>query len=382
MATTERDYYEILGVDRQAGDDEIKRAFRKLARELHPDVNEAPDAEDRFREVAEAYEVLSDGERRQTYDRFGHAGLRGGGFQPSGFDFGNLSDLFSAFFGEGFGGGGRQGSGARPARGGDVEAGAAIDLADALTGTPAQVQVRVAQTCEGCEGSGAAPGSSPVTCPTCRGAGRVQQVSQTMLGQFVRSGACPTCGGDGRVLENPCDVCDGAGRTLVDRSLDVDVPAGIHDGQRIRIRGEGHAGALGGPPGDAFVQIRVRDLPGVEREGDDLHTEASVTMFQAALGVPVVVPTPEGDLEIDIPAGIQPGEVVTVRGKGMPSLQTGRRGSFHVHVEVRVPTRLTDEQREGLEGLDALLGEDAYAAPGREGDAGGFFGRLRNAFRS
>ena len=242
-------------------------------------------------------------------------------------------------------GGGQQG-GARPSRGGDVAASAQITLAEAVSGTTVRVALRVAETCVRCEGDGAEPGTSPVTCPTCRGAGRVQQVSQTMLGQFVRSGTCPTCGGEGRVLESPCNACDGAGRTLADREREVDVPAGIHDGQRIRLRGEGHAGALGGPSGDAFVQVRVASMPGIERDGDDLHTAVEVTMFEAALGRSVSVPTPEGDLEIDLPGGLQPGVVHRVKGRGMPSLQSGRRGDLHVHVAVRVPTRLTDEQRE------------------------------------
>ena len=381
MSTTERDYYEILGVDRGASDGDIKKAFRRLARELHPDVNDAPDAQDRFREVAEAYEVLSDEERRQTYDRFGHAGLRGGGYQPSGFDFGNLSDLFSAFFGEGIFGGATQGGGARPSRGGDVAAQAEITLAEALTGTTVRVALRVAETCERCDGDGSEPGTSPVTCPTCRGAGRVQQVSQTMLGQFVRSATCPTCGGEGRVLESPCADCDGAGRTLVDRERDVEVPAGIHDGQRIRLRGEGHAGALGGPSGDAFVQVRVRSMPGIERHEDDLHTAVELTMFEAALGRTVTVPTPEGELEIDLPGGLQPGVVHRVRGRGMPSLQSGRRGDLHVHVGVRVPTRLTEEQREQLVRFEEELGDDAYVADDGRDDDGGLFGRIRNVFR-
>lgn len=380
MATTERDYYEILGLDRQASDAEIKRAFRRLARELHPDVNDAPDAEDRFREVAEAYDVLSDDERRQTYDRFGHAGLRGGGYQPSGFDFGSLSDLFSAFFGEGAFGAGPAG-GTRPSRGGDVAAAAGITLAEAVTGTTVRVSLRVAEACERCEGDGAEPGTSAVTCPTCRGAGRVQQVSQTMLGQFVRSGTCPTCAGEGRVLESPCTSCDGAGRLLVDRERDVEVPGGIHDGQRIRLRGEGHAGALGGPSGDAFVQVRVAPMPGIERDGDDLHTAVELTMFEAALGRTVTVPTPEGDLELDLPGGLQPGAVHRVRGRGMPSLQTGRRGDLDVHVTVRVPTRLDDAQREQLVRLEDEIGDDAYAQPPEDDGEDGLFSRIRRAFR-
>jgi molecular chaperone DnaJ len=381
MATAERDYYEILGVERGASDADIKKAFRRLARELHPDVNDAPDAQERFREVAEAYEVLSDEERRQTYDRFGHAGLRGGGYQPSGFDFGNLSDLFSAFFGESVFGGGQPAGGARAARGGDVAASAQITLAEALTGTTVRVTLRVAETCDRCDGEGAEPGTSAVTCPTCRGAGRVQQVSQTMLGQFVRSGTCPTCGGEGRVLETPCTSCEGAGRRLADREREVDVPAGIHDGQRIRLRGEGHAGALGGPNGDAFVQVRVTPMPGVERDGDDLHTAVELTMFEAALGRTVTVPTPEGDLDLDLPGGLQPGVVHRVRGHGMPSLQSGRRGDLNVHVAVRVPTRLTEEQREQLVRFEEELGDDAYRPDDGRDDDGGLFGRIRNAFR-
>jgi molecular chaperone DnaJ len=371
VATTERDYYEILGVAREATEAEIKRSFRRLARELHPDVSDEPDAERRFREAAEAYEVLSDPERRATYDRFGHAGLRRGGFAPT--DAGDLGDLFAAFFGDGlFGSAARS---PRAARGPDATAVVEITLAEAFRGASVRVPMRVARTCETCRGSGAAPGTSPVTCGLCGGAGRVQQVSQTLLGQFVRSSTCPQCDGAGTVVETPCESCDGAGRLLVDNALDVDVPAGIHDGQRIRLRGEGHAGPVGGSPGDAFVHVHVTGPEGLARDGDDLVAVVGVTMTEAALGTTVRVPGPTAEVELELPAGVQPGDVHLVRGAGMPSLQTGRRGDLRVHVEVRVPRHLSAEQRAQLLQLEEALGDEAY-----RGDDG-FFQRLKSAFR-
>jgi molecular chaperone DnaJ len=375
---TERDYYELLGVGREASDADVKRAFRKLARELHPDVSEAPDAQERFKEVAEAYEVLSDPERRRTYDRYGHAGLRGGGFQPSSFEFGSLSDVFSAFFGEGLFGTAGSGRSTRPARGGDVAAAVQISLVDALTGVHVEAPVRVAHLCETCSGSGAAPGTEPVGCPVCGGAGRVQQVAQSIFGQVVRSGPCPRCNGEGRIVETPCPACTGAGRIVEDVTLEVDVPAGIHDGQRMRLRGEGHAGDRGGPPGDAYVHVHVTPLDGVVRDGDDLVTVAELTMTQAALGSSVEVPTPEGPYAVDVEAGVQPGDVVRVRGRGMPSLENGRRGDLLVHMAVRVPRRLSDEQRAALERLEHTLDAEAYRA---DEEDEGFFSRLRSAFR-
>ena len=373
MATTERDYYEVLGVPRDATDVDVKKAFRGLARELHPDVSEAQDTEHRFREVAEAYEVLSDPARRQTYDRFGHAGLRRGGFQPTDFDLGSLSDIFAAFFGDGIFGGGSRGS--RPARGADVGATVEITLDDVYAGVATSMPVRVASVCDRCEGSGAQPGSAPVTCPTCGGAGRLQQVSQSVFGQFVRTSGCPRCGGEGQVVEHPCERCEGAGRVLVDRSLQVDVPVGILDGQRIRLRGEGHAGAFGGPPGDVFVQVRVRPAPGLERDGDDLVALVPVSMIDAAVGTTARVPTPGGEIEVEVPAGTQPHDVIVLRGAGVPSLRTGRPGDLRIQVDVRVPRRLTTEQREQLEQLGATIDDGAY-----EGDDG-FLRRLKSAFR-
>src|SRR6266496_5007312 len=255
MATTERDYYELLGVSRTANADEIKRAFRGLARELHPDVSKEPDADHRFREVVEAYEVLSNSERRELYDRFGHAGLRSGGFQPTAFDLGSLSDLFSAFFGDDlFGVGGRAGRG----RGADIAASIEISLAEVATGTKRDVPFGVAVPCARCGGNGAEPETAVNPCPSCGGSGRVRQVSRSVFGEFVRTGTCPTCSGTGKLVEHPCEQCRGSGRLIEERTLEVDVPAGIHDGQRIRISGEGHAGSSGARAGDVYVEVRVR----------------------------------------------------------------------------------------------------------------------------
>jgi molecular chaperone DnaJ len=373
MATTERDYYEVLGVPRGASEAEIKRAFRRLARELHPDVSDAADASERFRELAEAYEVLSNPETRELYDRYGRAGLQRGGFVPGEFDFGNLSDLFAAFFGEGLLGQSRRS--ARAERGADIVAVAEIALAEAYTGTTLHVPVRVAVPCVRCGGDGEEPGSSPTRCPTCGGEGRVQQVSQSVFGQFVRAGPCPRCRGAGRIIEFPCHDCEGAGRTLVERELAVDVPAGIHDGQRIRLRGEGHAGASGGAAGDVFVQVHVRPEPRLTRDGDDLLAAVELTMIEAALGATVSVPTPAGALEVELPPGCQPGDVHVLQGRGMPSLATGRHGDLRVRIDVRIPRRLDGEQRELLLELERRLGEDAY------GGDDGFFERLKSAFR-
>jgi molecular chaperone DnaJ len=375
MAATHEDYYALLEVSRDASHAEIKRSFRRLARELHPDVSEDPDAGQRFRAVAEAYEVLSDPDRRATYDRFGHAGLRNGGFSPMDADFGSLADVFAAFFGESLFGTGAA-AGPRPTRGPDVGAHVEIELVQAVTGATLDLGVRVARACSACGGTGAAPGTSPVTCAGCNGAGRVQQVTRTVLGQMVRTGTCPRCDGAGTIVETPCERCDGDGRTLEDASLDLEIPPGIHDGQRIRVRGAGHAGAFGGPPGDVYVTVRIVPLDGVERDGDHLRVRAMLTMTEAAIGTTVTVPTPEGPLDVELAPGTQPGTVHAVRGRGMPSLESGRRGDLLVAVDVRVPTRLTGEQRAELLRLESELGSEAY-----RDDDDGFIGRLKSAFR-
>jgi molecular chaperone DnaJ len=375
MATTERDYYELLGVQRTATEAEIKKAFRGLARELHPDVSEDPDAEARFKEVVEAYEVLSSPERRELYDRFGHAGLRSRGFEPTSFDFGTLGDLFSAFFGDDlFGVGGR-----RPgaARGADIAAEVVLELVDSARGTSRDVSLRVAVACETCGGSGAEPGTQPVACPTCGGAGRLQQVSNTVFGQFVRAQTCPRCDGSGHVVEHPCKTCGGDGRVVEERTVAVEIPPGIHDGQRIRLGGEGHAGELGGRAGDLYVLVRVRPDPRFVREGNDLISQVDLTITQAALGATVTVPTIDGDLELDFEPGTQPGQVRVIRGAGMPVLQGRGRGDHRLLVNVTVPRRLTDEKRRLLVEFERTADEETY----RPDDDEGFFDKLKSAFR-
>ena len=372
MATAERDYYELLGVTRDASADEIKRAFRRLARELHPDVSEAPDAEHRFREVIEAYEVLSNSERRELYDRFGHAGLRSGGFQPSAFDLGSLSDLFSAFFGDDlFGVGGRGGRG----RGADIAAQVEIDLTEVATGTKREVPFGVAVPCGRCGGNGAEPDTQIRPCPTCGGNGRVRQVSRSVFGEFVRTGTCPTCTGSGQLIEQPCEQCRGAGRVIEERTLEVEIPPGIHDGQRIRLSGEGHAGTPGGRAGDAYVEVHVRHDDRFVREGNDVYTTVDLTVAQAALGATLSVPTLEGDLDVTFEPGTQPGEVRVLRGRGLPVLQGFGRGNQRVLVNVTVPRHLTDEQRRLLEQFEQLSTEATYQP------SEGFFDKLKSAFR-
>jgi molecular chaperone DnaJ len=371
VATTERDYYELLGVARGASEPEIKKAFRGLARELHPDVSDAPDAQERFREVVEAYEVLSKTETRELYDRYGHAGLRSGGFQPGHFDVGSLSDLFAAFFGDDLlaGRAGRQG------RGADLVAAVEIELVEAASGVTRDVPFQVAVTCARCGGDGAEPGTEIITCPTCSGTGRLQQVSRSVFGEFVRTQACPTCAGTGRKIEQPCTQCDGAGRVLEERRLDVEIPPGIHDGQQIRIGGEGHAGLVGARAGDVYVQVHVRPDPRFVREGNDVFSTADLTMTQAALGATVTIPTLDGDEQLEFAPGTQPGEVRVLRGRGMPVLQGFGRGDQRVLVQVVVPRHLSDEQRRILSDFDAHADERTY----RSDD--GFFDKIRSAFR-
>jgi molecular chaperone DnaJ len=372
MSTT-RDYYEVLGVARDADDTTIKKAFRKLARQLHPDVSEEPEAEARFREVTEAYEVLTNTETRALYDRYGHAGLRSGGFTPTHFDVGGLGDLFASFFGDDiFGGGGGRSAGQR---GADLAAEIEIELIEAAVGASVSVPYEAAVTCSTCTGNGVKPGTQPKRCERCAGQGRLQAVSRSVFGEFIRTQACPDCRGRGEIVEHPCEDCHGGGRTIEERELKVDVPAGIHDGQRIRVTGEGHAGALGGRAGDVYVLVRVKPDPRFVREGNDIYSQVDLTIVQAALGATMTVETLDGTTELTLPAGVQPGEVRVLRSKGMPVLQGFGRGDHRVLVNVSVPRRINEEQRRLLDEFEAASDEHTY----RHDE--GFFEKLKSAFR-
>ena len=371
-----RDYYEVLGVPRAASDAEIKKAFRRLARELHPDVNSHdPQAEDKFKEAAEAYEVLSDSERRATYDRYGHEGLRSGGYAPNFEGFGSVADIFETFFGGGgFGGafsGGRPGG---PAQGCDIGVTAELDLKQAAHGAAVEVAYEAVSRCENCNGNGAEPGTPIETCPKCGGAGELRAVTRTPFGQVVRAAPCDQCGGDGKVAKQPCHVCHGRGRKSERVKVSVDVPAGIDNGQRIRITGRGHAGERGGPAGDLYVQVRVREDPRFVRDQSDLVTVVDVAAPLAALGTTVSVPTIDGEVELEIPAGTQPNETLVVRGEGMPSLRGRHRGDLRAVVNIVIPRRLKREQRELLERLSESLTDDNL----RSDES--VFGKLRRAF--
>jgi molecular chaperone DnaJ len=356
-----RDPYEVLGVQRSASDAQIKKAFRSLARELHPDVNtEDPDAEEKFKEAAEAYEILSDADRRATYDRFGHEGLRSGGYQPNFDQFGSIGDLFEAFFGSGGGGGIFGGAGGRrgPANGADVAAELHIELVDAASGGSFEAVFEAVDRCEHCNGNGAEPGTPIETCARCRGAGQLQAVTRTPFGQVMRTVVCDTCHGDGRVAKQPCEECDGRGRVMATQTISVDVPAGIADGQRVRIRGRGHAGDAGGAAGDLYVLVNVGEDDRFVRDGDDLITLIDVSAPLAALGVTVDVPTLEGTAQVVLEPGTQPGDRVVLRGRGMPRLRRNGRGDLQVLVNVLIPRRLSAEQRDLLTKLSATITED------------------------
>ena len=372
-----RDYYEVLGVAPQATDDEIKKAFRSLARQYHPDANpDDPAAAEKFKEINEAYETLRDPERRRRYDMFGPEGAgAGAGSQFGAGQFG-LNDLFDAFFGGDVFGGGRGRGPAGPSRGPDAETVLDLTLEDVVFGARKTLTLQMPVECEQCNGSGCAPGTHPDRCATCDGTGEVRQVRRSLLGQIVTAAPCNVCAGTGQVIPNPCERCHGAGRVDGDRSIDVEVPRGIDAGQRLRVAGRGPAGPRGGAPGDLYVAVRVVPHPDLERRGDDLWHGQPVSIVQAALGAHLDLATLDGPRELDIPAGTQHGTQLRLRGLGVPSLRNGRRGDLVIEVQLEVPTNLTAEEAEVLAHFAELRGE--HVVPPHEG----LFSRIRSAFKS
>ncbi len=372
-----RDYYEVLGVGRDAGETEIKKAFRQLARELHPDVNDHdPEAEEKFKAAAEAYEVLSDAERRRTYDAYGHEGLRSGGFDPrSASSFGSIDDILQAFFGGGGDAFGFSGGNGRAA-GADVLIEVELDLDEVANGVRREISFDAVVACEHCHGNGAEPGTPITTCERCGGAGQLRQVSRTPFGQMVRGVACDACAGAGKIPQTPCGECAGSGRIRGEKAQAVEIPAGIESGQRLRVAGGGHAGDAGAPPGDLYVEVEVTADERFERDGTDLVSVVSIPATEAMLGTAVTVPTLEGEREIEVAAGTQPGHEEVLRGAGLPRLGSRRRGNQRVLFEVVIPTNLGEEQRETVERLDDSLGPDNLGP--RHGE--GLFGRVRRAF--
>ncbi len=366
-----RDYYEVLGVLRNAGGEDIKRAYRRLAREYHPDVNKKPEANDKFKEINEAYEVLSDQEKRTLYDRYGHAGLEGN--VGAGFgDFG-INEIFESFFGAGLGAR-RQSHG--PQSGAHLKTTLTISFEEAVFGCEKQLEVPRLETCSVCNGTGAEPGTSPIRCPQCRGSGQVRRVQQTMLGQFVNVTTCPRCEGEGEVVNTPCHNCKGQKQVQVTRNIMVKVPQGVDDGTQIRLAGEGEAGWRGGPSGHLYVVISVRPHPLFKRQDHELVLEYPINIFQAAVGDTLRVPTLDGEEELKIPAGTQFGQTFRIKNKGVPYLKRNGRGDFVVVTNVVVPTNLNDKQKKQLRELLEQVGAEALTD-----DHEGVFEKIKNVFK-
>lgn len=374
-----RDYYEVLGVSKSADQDDIKKAYRRLARKHHPDVNPGDESADaKFKEINEAYEVLSDPEKRGMYDQFGHSAVNGGanGYPPGygGFsvDFGGFGDIFDMFFGAGA----RQSTRERPVaeRGSDLRYDLELTLEEAAAGVERKIRLSKLETCDVCHGSGAAEGGSVETCPTCRGAGQVRQQQQTFLGTQVRITTCPRCGGEGRIITNPCEKCGGQGRVRQTSEKTVQIPAGVDDGTRIRVPGEGEAGVRGGAPGDLYIVTFIKPHEIFERRGSDLWCEVEVPFTQAVLGATIKVKTLDGEENMHIAEGTQHGEVYTLRGMGMPDPRGRGRGDLNVIVKIKVPTRLSEDEKNLLKQLAEMRGEDIGSQEEK-----GFFERVRDA---
>jgi molecular chaperone DnaJ len=369
------DYYEILGVSRDAGKEDIKRAYRRLARKYHPDVNKEPGAEERFKEINRAYEILSEPETRNRYDRFGEAGVSGG---PAGFDPDNMSgfaDIFESIF-NGFGGMGGQAAGRRrtgPIRGEDLRLDFKLKFREAVFGGEKEIRIRHLETCQTCKGSGARPGTGSRTCTTCNGTGQVRRATRTPFGTFAQVSACPTCDGAGEVIEEKCDVCGGSGRKQETKKLKITIPAGVDNGMKLRVAREGDAGLKGGPPGDLFVYLTVENDAEFQREGNDIKSDITISYIQAILGCTIKVNTVDGQEDLTIPAGTQPNTVLILENKGVPKLGNPvSRGDHRITVKISIPTRVTGEERDLLEKLAKVRGE-TVGKGGIEGFLGNIF---------
>ncbi len=370
-AENKRDYYEVLGVQKGATEEEIKKAYKKMARKYHPDLNPGDkDAEEKFKEVNEAYEVLSDSEKKARYDQFGFAGVDpnfgagtggwGGGAGGAGFDFGDLGDIFGSFFGGGFGGGQARRNPNAPQRGESIRMNLTISFEEAAFGCEKELELDRYESCETCRGSGAAPGTSPETCPDCGGSGVVQTRRQTPMGVFASTAPCSRCGGRGKIIKEPCKDCRGSGMVRRRRKIQASVPAGIDNGQTISIRGQGHAGKNGGPAGDLLVTITVRPHELFRREGTSVLCEAPITFPQAVLGAELEIPTIDGKVKYDIPEGTQSGTTFRLKGKGIPALNGRGRGDQYVTVYIETPRNLNREQKEALKKFAEAVGENNY----------------------
>ncbi len=369
MAENKRDYYEVLGVDKSVGDDELKKAYRKAAKKYHPDLHPGDkEAEKNFKEVNEAYEILSDKEKRARYDQFGHAGVDpnfgagGGGF--GGFDgfegFGDLGDLFGSFFGGGFGGSRRQRDPNAPRRGNDASTAVNLSFEEAAKGCKKTVKVTKIDNCTDCGGTGCEKGTSSKSCPVCHGSGRVNTVQQTPFGQIKTQTVCDNCHGSGKIIDNPCHTCAGKGRIRHTVEKEIEIPAGIDDGQVLSVRGGGDAGANGGPSGDLRVSVNVRPHPIFERDGFDVYCEIPITFTEAALGAEITVPTLDGKVKFQIHEGTQPGDEFKLRGKGIQRLNYAGKGDQYVKINVEIPKDLTKEQKQKLKEFDSVATEKNY----------------------
>ena len=372
--TNKRDYYEVLGVTQSAGADDIKIAFRNLARKYHPDVNKEPDAEEKFKEINEAYSVLSDPEKRSAYDRYGFQGVNTNGMPDySTMDLSDLFDLFGLGNFGGFGGTSRRSRNA-PRRGADLNTRLKLTFEEAVFGAEKEVEITRNEKCSVCSGTGAEPGSKPVTCQTCKGSGEVRQVQQTFLGQMVQVVTCPTCGGRGEMIERPCQTCRGTGLERKTTRKKVNIPAGIDNGNQVRMIGEGQPGANGGPNGNFYIEIEVAPHKFFRRNGNDILLDIDINMAQAALGDEINIPTLDGDVKLRIPSGTQPGRVFRLKDKGVPILHRTERGNQMVTVNVQIPTSLSDEQEELLKSLGKTMGTDIKI------QERSFFEKLKDAF--